>query len=67
MSRKLKRITPTEMAIHIIDDTIRDLKEQRAELIAQLPKRRPRKKLSSVIRRPFTNEWWDYKKKCRIK
>jgi hypothetical protein len=65
MSPKLKRITPTEEAIHIIDRTIRELEQKRGELIAQLPRRRPPKN-PTVIRDPFNGRKWDFKKKCYV-
>ena len=65
MSRKLKRVSPIETAIHIIDKTIRDLRNERAALIAQLPRRRPPKN-PTVITDPFTGEKWDFKKQCRV-
>lgn len=38
--RPLKPATPAEIALHVIDETIRDLLKQRHELAAQLPRRR---------------------------
>lgn len=51
----LPQISPTEMAIQAIDNTIKSLKLHRAELVAQLPKR---KKFTGpmVVKHPVTGE-----------
>jgi len=36
----LRKITPTDLAIHSIDEMIKELKLRRAELVATLPKGR---------------------------
>ena len=46
---KLKKIGPLENAIGAIDDLIKELKEHRAELVAQLPPRKPPKPLGYII------------------
>lgn len=53
----LKKITPVHMAIQAIDDTIKDLKLRRAELIATLPRvnEASRKKKQYLVH-PLTGE-----------
>jgi len=38
----LKEITPIEKTIHVIDEMIKELKLQRQELVALLPRRSPK-------------------------
>lgn len=52
----LKRISPIQEAIGIIDQTIRQLRLQRAELVAKLPPVRPKKRERMYLIHPITGE-----------
>jgi len=45
---KIKKVTPIENAIGAIDDLVKELKEHRAELAAQLPRRKPTRPLGYI-------------------
>lgn len=53
----LKKITPVHMAIQAIDDTIRELKLRRAELVATLPQeKKTSRKRKQYLVHPLTGE-----------
>lgn len=45
---KLEKVHPVEMAVKAIDDTIKDLKQRKAELLALLPARKPLEPLTHL-------------------
>lgn len=53
--RPLKPAEPAEIALHVIDETIRELLKQRAELAAQLPRRRRHEPTRPFIWDPTTH------------
>lgn len=55
----LKKLTPIEMAIGTIDEAIHDLKLQRQELVALLPKRKPTPARGFFIDHEGKKRWWD--------
>ncbi len=59
---KLKPLSPIALAIHTVDETIRDLRLKRQELVALLPKRRGAKKPDTIMTHPITG-----KKSCYVK
>lgn len=63
--RPLKPATPAEIALHVIDETIRDLLKQRHELAAQLPRRRRREPTRPYIYDPTSHTRRYFKKEVQ--
>lgn len=51
----LTKVSPTESAVHAIDQLIKQLRQNRAELIASLPRRPPGRPLKHLVH-PVTKE-----------